>query len=268
MRVIYVDDERPALENFRWTVANISEIASLELFQEGDKALEYTRTHLVDVAFLDMEMPGVHGLDLAMQLKVHDPNIRIVFVTAFSKYALEAWRVDATGYLLKPYTQADIRKELNKCSYRHLPSQRVRIQTIPTFSVTVDGEPLRISASKPRELLALLVDRGAAGITTGEGIACLWPDRTNDANTQSLMRMTYKRLADALEEAGVGDVIRTQENRRFLRTDQVDCDLYHILAGDRQAAKAYAGQYLQEYSWAEERNAQLYWMVHGEKLRE
>lgn len=268
MRVIYVDDERPALENFRWTVANISEIASLELFQEGDKALEFVKTHLVDVAFLDMEMPGIHGLELAKRLKTHDPNIRIVFVTAFSQYALEAWKVDATGYLLKPYTQADIRKELNKCTYRHLPSQRVRIQTIPNFSVTVDGEPLRISAAKPRELLALLVDRGSGGITTGEGIACLWPDRINDANTQSLMRMTYKRLADVLEEAGVGQVIRSQENRRFLCTEQVDCDLYRILAGDKQATKTYAGQYLQEYAWAEERNAQLYWMVFGQKIPE
>ena len=268
MIVIYVDDEKPALDNFRWTMANFSEIDRLDMFQDGQQALDFVRTHTVDVAFLDMEMPGLHGLELAKELKAHDPEIRIVFVTAYSQYALDAWGVDATGYLLKPYTASDIRKELNKCTYHRLPSQQVLIQTIPTLSVVVHGVPLRISASKPRELLALLVDRGDRGITAGEGIACLWPDRANDANTQSLMRMTYKRLADVLEDVGAGHIIDSRDNRRFLRTEYVDCDLYRILKGDKQAAKVYAGQYLQEYSWAEERNSQLYWMVFGQKIPE
>ena len=211
MRVIYVDDEIPALDNFRWTVNNFPEISQFNMFQNGKEALEYAKNHTVDVAFCDMEMPGIHGLELARKLKDHDPHIRIIFVTAYSQYALDAWNVDATGYLLKPYTAADIRKELGKCIYQKLPSHRVVIQTIPTFGVTVDGKTLHISGAKPRELLALLVDRGKTGVTTGEIIACLWPDRPNDANTQSLMRMTYKRLADAQhcdQPAARGSVFR------------------------------------------------------------
>lgn len=261
MRVIYIDDEEPALDNFRLTAGNFPEILELNLFQDGSKALQYAMNNRVDVAFCDMEMPGIHGLELAKKLKEHDPKIRIVFVTAYSEYALDAWNVDATGYLLKPYTAADIRKELGKCIWQQLPSHRVVIKTIPTLGVTVDGRPLHISAAKPRELLALLVDKGLSGITTGEGIACLWPERANDANTQSLMRMTYKRLADALEEAGVGYIIESRENRRFLRVEEVDCDLYRILNGDKYTAESYGGQYLMEYAWAEERNSQLHWML-------
>ena len=151
-----------------WTISNIQlEIAELNLFQDGNEALEFAKEHTVDVAFCDMEMPGLHGLELAKELKAHDPHIRVVFVTAYSQYALDAWSVDATGYLLKPYTASDIRKELGKCTYQKLPSHRVVIQTIPTFSVTVDGKPLHLSAAKPRELLALLVDHGKSGVTTG-----------------------------------------------------------------------------------------------------
>ena len=265
MRVIYIDDEKPALDNFRLTAGHFPEISQLNLFQDGSKALDYAKTNTVDVAFCDMEMPGIHGLELAKKLKEHDPHIRIIFVTAYSQYALDAWSVDATGYLLKPYTAADIRKELGKCTYQKLPSHRVVIQTIPTFGVTVDGEELLISGSKPRELFALLVDRGKTGITTGEGIACLWPGKSNDASAQSLMRMTYKRLADALQEAGIGDIIESRENRRFLRTAEVDCDLYRILDGDKQAMLKYGGQYLAEYEWAEERNAQLHWKMQNTK---
>ena len=261
MRVMYVDDEQPALDNFRLTVASFLEIENLVLFRDGESALNWTRENVVDVAFLDMEMPGIHGLGLALKLREITPNIRVVFVTAYSQYAMEAWGVDATGYVLKPYTASDIHKELEKCVYKPLPSQRIVIQTIPTLAVTVDGTALHLARAKTRELFALLVDRGDRGITTGEGIAYLWPDRPNDANTQSLFRMTYKRLADALESAGIGYIIASQENRRFIKVDQVDCDLYRILSGDRQAARKYDGQYMQEYSWAEERNGQLYRML-------
>ena len=261
MHVIYVDDEQTALNNFRLTVAGFKEIETLELFHEGEAALAWAGKHVVDVAFLDMEMPRLHGLALAMKLKEINRNIRVIFVTAYSQYAMDAWGVDATGYVLKPYTAADIRKELEKCTFHPLPSRHIVIQTIPTLVVLFDGKALYISGAKPRELLALLVDRGDQGITTGEGIACLWPDRLNNTGTQSLFRMTYKRLADTLEEAGIGQILFSSGSRRYLRIEQVDCDLYRIMSGDTQAARRYAGQYLQEYSWAEERNGQLYRML-------
>lgn len=261
MRVIYVDDEQPALDNFRLTAAGINEIHSLELFQDGEAALEWVKGHVVDVAFLDMEMPGLNGLSLAGRLREVIPNIRVVFVTAYSQYALDAWSVDALGYILKPYTAAEVHKELKKCVYNLLPSQRVVIQTIPTLSVTVNGKPLQFTREKTRELFALLVDRGEGGLAASEGIACLWPDRPDDNNTKSLFRVTYKRMADVLDAAGAGDIIETKADRRYLRVEQVDCDLYRILAGDARTAKKYAGQYMEEYSWAEERNGQLYRML-------
>ena len=261
MHVIYVDDEQPALDNFRWTVAKFTDIDSLNLFQNGEAALEWTRQHVVDVAFVDMEMPGLHGLGLAAKLKEYNKNIRVVFVTAYSQYAMDAWGVGATGYVLKPYSSADIRKELDKCAFCPLPSQRIMIQTIPSLAVSVDGQALHFAGGKPRELMALLVDRGERGITSGEGIMCLWPERSNDASAQSLFRMTYKRLADTLEQVGIGHILVSAANRRYLRVEEVDCDLYRILSGDTEVQKRYDGRYLQEYSWAEERNGQLYRML-------
>lgn len=262
MHLICVDDEQPALDNFRLTVAQMSEVTSLHCFQTGAQALEWAKDNPVDMAFLDMEMPGLHGLQLAQQLKELDGNVRLVFVTAYAQYALEAFAVDAIGYVLKPYSRGDIRKELEKAALiRPKPALRVCFQTIPTFSATVDGKPLRLGRAKTIELLALLVDRGERGITTGEGIAYLWPERPGDANTQSLFRVTYKRLADSLEKAGIGSIVGSEGNRRFLRTGLVDCDLYRILSGEKEAARRYAGEYMREYSWAEERNGQLYRML-------
>lgn len=263
MNVIYVDDERPAIDNFRLTTADFSQIKSLHCFQRGEDALAFAEENTVDVAFLDIEMPGLHGIDLAKAFKTHDPDIRIVFVTAYSRYALEAWDADASGYLLKPYTAEDIRRALAKCTYHPLPSHQVVIRTIPTLSITVRGTPLHISSAKARELLALLIDHGERGFTAGEGISYLWPEKENDSNAQSLLRMTYKRLVATLDEAGAGHILASEGNRRFLKTDEVDCDLYRILAGDKQESRKYNGEYLREYAWAEERNSQLYWMLRG-----
>ncbi len=259
MRIIYVDDERPNLENFKFTVKDFPEIKSLDMFQNGLDALEFAKNNVVDVAFCDMEMPGIHGLGLAAQLKEINPDIRVVFVTAYSQYAMDAWGVDATGYVLKPYLASDIQRELHKCKSVPLPSSRsIVITTIPALSLTLAGKSVHINGAKARELFALLTDAADKGVTTGEGIAALWPDRPNDANTQSLFRMTFKRLCDSLDDAGIGDIIESKGNRRFLRTDMVDCDLYRILSGDKNAAKKYDGHYLQEYEWAEDRNAQLF----------
>lgn len=256
MRIIYVDDEKPAIDNFRFTVKSFPEIKELNTFQSGEEALEFAKGHTVDAAFLDMEMPGIHGLELARALRAHDRNIRVVFVTAFGQYALEAFGVDAIGYLLKPYTAGDIHKELAKCTYKHLPSHRMVVETMPSFSVTVDGAALNLRG-KPREMLALLVDSGERGFTLGECISRLWGERPSDASAQSLCRMTWKRLSEALENVGLGDIIYTANNRRYLKTDQIECDVYRIFDGDRQAAAKYNGEYLGEYSWAEERNGQL-----------
>jgi two-component SAPR family response regulator len=261
MYIIYVDDERPALENFRLTVASIRGIRGLELFQSGYEALEWARLHVVDVAFLDMDMPVLHGLQLARLLKEVNPQIQIVFVTAYRQFAMDAWEVEASGYLTKPYATSDIERALIRCGHSGT-TQKVEINTIPSLEVLIGGKPLHIPGRKPRELFALLVDHGDRGITTGEGIAYLWPERPSDAVTQSLFRMTYKRLMETLEKEGVGDIIVSQKKRRFLRTDRVDCDLYRILRGDRMTARKYDGQYMREYSWAEERNGQISRFLH------
>ena len=116
MNVICVDDEKPALDNFRLTVQDFPEIDNLYLFQKGEDALKWVQENHVDTAFLDMEMPSMHGLELAKQLKKVDSDIHIIFMTAFEQYALQAFGVDAIGYVLKPYSRQEIKKELEKAS--------------------------------------------------------------------------------------------------------------------------------------------------------
>lgn len=255
MRLIYVDDEKILLENFQLTVKGLSKIYSLETFNRGEDALKWAEHNPVDVAFLDIEMPVMNGIELAKRLKQVDENIRIVFVTAFDQYALQAFGVEAIGYLLKPYTREDIERELTKASYiRRRPKKEIMIRTMPDLMIFVDGKPLSLGHTKQEELLALLIDRGAAGITKGDAISCLWPEKTAG---DSIYWTTMSRLKERLDAEDLSDLIVTKGQTKCINTELVECDLYRILEGDKEALFHYEGAYLRRFSWAEERNAQL-----------
>ena len=258
MNVIYVDDERIALECFEYEARQLKEIAQLNLFDSAESALSFARQNVVDAAFLDIEMPEMSGLLLAKALQEIRPEISIIFVTAYSTYALEAFKADAIGYVLKPYDSQAIAHALQKAmKMTPVRGKQIRIQTIPTFMMTVRGKPVQFSSRKSEELLALLVDHAGRAMMPGEIICCLWPDRMMDEKTTALLRMTYRRLVLQLRSVGAEDILITQGKRRSLNTEMVECDLYQVLGGDEQAARRYTGEYLREYSWAEMTNAML-----------
>ena len=258
MRVICVDDEPPILENFKNRVSNFTQIKSLHLFADAIEALEWVKKNSVDVAFLDIEMGGINGVDLARRMKEIDRDIRIFFVTAYEQYALEAFKADALGYILKPYSKQDLQEAFEKASLMKSRKQnKVVIQTIPNFSVSVDGKSLHIKRAKVEELFALIVDRAEAGVTARDAIDCLWPERLVDENTMALYRVTFHRLLECLKEVGIDYIIENEFRKKYIYMEEVDCDLYRILSGDRASIRNYAGEYLKEYSWAESRNAQL-----------
>lgn len=104
-QVIAVDDEQNALNRFERLISQDSRLKLLSTFTKPTEAAEFVKNNQVDIAFLDIEMPGMTGLELAEVLQDYNPYIEIVFVTAYNQYALEAFRAHATGYLLKPLSR-------------------------------------------------------------------------------------------------------------------------------------------------------------------
>lgn len=256
MNVIYVDDESVQLENFRLTADGLEGLDNLHLFSDSEEALHWAKHHTVDAAFLDIEMPKIGGLELAKRLKALNRKTEIVFVTAYGQYALNAFEVRATGYLLKPYCRADIERELENISFleENRSGKKVCITTMPDLLVTINGKNIFKGHNKQEELFALLVDRGKVGVTKNEVLACLGDGALPSDNTYWSWLF---RLKNILEEAGAPSLLITHGNTRYLDVDQVDCDLYRMQAGDADAISKYAGQYLRRYAWAEERIAEL-----------
>lgn len=256
MKVIYVDDEKVQLKNFKLITKGMEEIESLQLFSDSREALQWVQNHPVDIAFLDIEMPYINGLELAKKLKSIDRKICVVFVSAYDQYTLDAFGTRASGYLLKPYTRAEIEAELENASFLMGGSQKKKlcITTMPDFLVTVNGKNLFNGHSKQEELFALLVDRGKIGITKGDALGCLGDGKLlKDSTYWSWMF----RLKSELEEAGEPDLILTNGNIKYLDVEKVDCDLYRMQNGDKDVIDKYNGRYMERYAWAEERIAEL-----------
>lgn len=255
MNVIVVDDEPLALHGIGRLVREAAEASEVREFLLPRTALAYARQHRVDAAFLDIEMPGMSGLELAKALKDENPDTHIVFATSYEQYALDAFAVRATGYLLKPARLEDVRRELTfiygERSERVRRPDIVRVRTFGGFEAEVAGVPLSFKRSKSKELLALLVDRRGCGVTTREACAVLWEDAPYNASRRSYFQNVVADLRAALAAAGAEAVLVRSRNSLAIDPSLIDCDSYRFLEGDAAAVNAYRGDYLPAYSWAE-----------------
>lgn len=267
MLIYIIDDEPIVLKASKQVVARAVPDAELRMFDSGDDALEYlltTKEH-PDTVFSDIEMPGINGLEFAVRLKQLSPQTRIVFVTAYSEYALEAFRVHANGYILKPMNAMRVLEEVREItspkSVKPEPD-KLRIQCFGNFEVFWKGKPLHFARRKTKELMAYLIDRNGASCTIEEITAALWEDYTNQKNTQTQLRILISDLRHTLANIGMKDIVIRRRGQVAIVPDKLDCDYYRMLKGDMDAVNAYRGEYMIQYSWAELTAGQLAW-EHG-----
>ena len=151
MHIIAVDDEPLALADLQDICESFSETESFFAFSNPADALAYAAGHKIDLAFLDIEMPVMKGLELAKRLNQIDADTRIVFVTGFKEYAYDAFSVNAVGYVLKPFSEDMIHRELAKVLHTIPAAPKVHIQTFGYFDVFVQSRPVYFSSSKSKE---------------------------------------------------------------------------------------------------------------------
>ncbi len=253
MRYLAVDDERYALEDLEEAVRAVENDCELHSFVSAEQALLFASKTPIDVAFLDIEMGSANGLVLAKQLKDICPKAHIIFVTGYEQYAVSAFRIHATGYLLKPVTEEAIRRELTfiYSDEAESASKRVRVQTFGGFDVFVDGKPLLFKRAKAKELLAYLVDRRGVSVTNDEICVTLWEDDGSVQTRKSYVRTLLAELRSVLKEAGIENILEKNINRLAIVPDKLDCDFYRFLEGDPVAVNSYRYDYLPSYAWAE-----------------
>ncbi len=252
MNMIAVDDKRPVLLGVERAIREASPDCELKGFTSAKKALAYARDVRIDVAFLDIDMAEMSGLALAKGLKDIYGQTNIIFVTGYSEYAVDAFDMAASGYILKPAEPEAITRELSRLRNPvEAGAERVRIKCFSNFSVFVNGEPLVITRKKPRELLAYLVHKRGSFVRTAEIAAVLWEDITDTGSVKANLRQVVFRLMNILKDAGIEDIILKKWDQMAVDTDKISCDYYDFMERKTSGVNAYTGEYMSEYSWAE-----------------
>lgn len=259
MNIIAVDDEKLALDTLVDSIEKTVYDASVVGFQKPEDALSYVRENECEIAFLDIKMRGMTGLELARRLKDIRAEINIIFVTGYSEYSLDAFRLYASDYLLKPATPDAVKQAMEHLRTPAKPRQtkRVRFQCFGNFEAFVDNKPLVFKRVKSKELLAYLVDRMGASATMGELMTIIWDDGLDTSSRQSNLRNLIAELKNVLSEAGVEHIILKNRNSIAIDCKAVDCDYYDFLRHIPYAVNAYHGEYMTQYSWAEVTTATL-----------
>ena len=251
MRFLAADDEQFALRDLTDALKEADPDCEIFPAGTGKEVIALAEERPFDVAFLDIEMGSSNGLDLAIRLKEIQPDIHIIFVTSYEKYALKAFTIHATGYLMKPVEVEELKRELTFLYPQDRQKDRIRVQTFGGFDLFVGGELVSFRRSKSKELLAILVDRHGSTMTTKEICAILFEEDAGGKTQGGYFRTLVADLHKTLTEAGAEKILVRGRNQFAVDPTAFQCDAYQFMAGDPVAINKYRGDYMICYSWAE-----------------
>ena len=259
MKIIAVDDEKLALDALSSAIKAIVAEDEVISFRYPEDALEYVKENSCDIAFLDVEMAGMGGVELAEELKKYNSEINIVFCTGYGNYRDKAFELHASGYLMKPITPEKVKRELENLRRPILEKKRLKVQTFGNFEVYLDGKPLAFKYRRTKELFAYLVDRVGALCSVGEIIGVLFED---EGGRDDYFQKLRRDLLSTLEEVGCENVIVHKRGMLGVAITELQCDYYDCLNKKKDFATSYLGEYMSQYSFAEYTNARLYAFMH------
>jgi len=247
MRILIVDDEIPAIHSLERSLKLIlDDNVEIRTADNGESALSLIEEKAFDVLFLDIEMPDINGLDVAKMVSAKHPSTNIIIVTAYKEYAVDAWELYVSGYLLKPVSSERVRRALEKL--RCPIVERLTVQCFGNFDVFYKGEKLTFARSTAKEMLAYLIARRGAAVTAGEFCAILWDGK----DKKDQLSTYFAEMKRALSRVGFSDIIIHTRNDYSINTAKLDCDYYRYLNGEASAVSLYNGEFMLQYSWGED----------------
>lgn len=182
-KTVIIDDEQPICDEIEYLLKKSIDIEICAKFCNSLEALDYLIENRPDIIFLDIQMPGLTGLELAKKLNTLPNPPLIVFITAFQEYALEAFETSAVGYITKPITEDRLESVLLKI--RNLSPKSAGPNTTPATKICVTDKGKIIPLDK-NDIVLVYVNEKDVFIRT--------------ANTEFTCPLTMKELEDMLSE--------------------------------------------------------------------
>lgn len=251
MKTIVVDDDPVMLKSFKRLSEGIDSLHIVGEFTDSEEALTFARSNEIELAVLDIQMPGMTGLELAERLRELRPDMLLVFITAYDDYIREFNQLDADYYIMKPYRRETVRQMAERMTLLSKRQQKeLYIQTFGRFLVLQAGKPLPLTG-KAKEILALVVTKRGREISNEEIYSTLWEDRPYGNVEMKVYYNALRRLKNALAEASVEQLLQSTRRGQTVNTELFDCDYYDWLDRDQKTQQKFTGEFMSEYSWGE-----------------
>lgn len=280
LSALIVDDEPLALKRLTALLREngISE-ECCKCFLKWRDAYDYARSNRVDIAFLDISMPGIDGMKLAEMLRELNESIQVVFVTGYDAYAVQAFEADALDYLLKPFAADRVAKTLARFYKTKGQAVAQPLLTVKLFGglqilrgdLTSGQQPLRLRSPKTEELFAFLLCHGS--VSRELIIDTLWDGLETEKASKNLNSTLYY-IRKAVGTPEKGNFIAADRNVIRIDREAINCDLYrfedvvkqisqqpknNISSLCKEVEMLYSGPLLQgkSYEWAVEKTRKI-----------
>ena len=163
IRALVVDDEELARDRLKRLLAEATDVEIVGEAADGAEAMEQVTTLGPDVVFLDIQMPGCTGLEVAASLA--DPKPHVIFCTAYDQYAIDAFELQAVDYLLKPVSRARLEAALSRVRAGHAPAAVPAVAATPLKRFLArKGQTFRVVAAS--DVLCIVSENGLTKLQT------------------------------------------------------------------------------------------------------
>jgi two-component system LytT family response regulator len=277
MKAVLIDDEYYALQGLKMRLDEVGGIDVVGVFTTGKQALENIEALAPDVVFLDIEMPNISGIELFSRILEIRGDVKIVFTTAYTQYAVEAFELNALDYIVKPVEKERLLKTFERLRAVRPPEtggadHKTAVNCFGKLSVVVGGTEANLGLrKKSEELLAYLVCAEGRFVAKEKIMEALWPEVEKDKAANNLYVAFYnlkRQDCGALTES-----LESVRGKMRLRPERIECDMYEFkklvrlcggVDGDtvetaRKAIELYRGMLFEEnyYGWAALPQAEL-----------
>jgi len=220
-------------------------------FTDSGEAALYAKKNHINLAFLDIEMEGLSGIQLGQTLRNINPDIILMYISSSESGCADAMRLKADAYIFKPYSMADISYAIGKARLlTKNSSQSIAIKTKGVFEIIINNRPIHFSNAKAKELLALCIRYRGYDVLMDTAISLLWPGRSVDEKTKRLYRKAVLCIKKTLGNYTSSALFTSSRGSCRVNPVNFKCDYYHFLSKNSNSSHRDNALYFSTYPWS------------------
>lgn len=235
------------------------EISISGCFTSYSEAQSFAEDGTVDFAFIDYDERDEQAIELGASLRALNSSTVLIYLITQPRQSFEAAKIKADFCLIKPFSKSDFSAAIKRAyALNHSHSLPTMMCMFGKFGVFHNGRAVDFKSAKAKELFALCADHCGVEVTIEEAADKLWGEHPYDEKVKALYRKAVMNIRKALGEYNIENVFYVNRGSCGINPFNISCDYYKYRSEPQANLELYNGEYLSDYSWAEEKSAILH----------